>query len=294
MSRRDAAGLCAAVCLGLLAAGLGCGQAAAPAAQQTGAAQVQSVTPPPPAAPERLEVRVLAVHPHDPRAYTQGLVWHAGELFESTGQYGSSTVRRVRPETGEVLQRVDLPATQFGEGLALLPGPQGERLVQLTWQEGVAPIWDLKLQRQGEHRYEGEGWGLCFDGTRLVMSDGSDRLTLRDPATFAVQGELRVTREGVPVDQLNELECAAGAVWANVWHSDEIVRIDPASGRVTAVADASLLLSPGERLAAEVLNGIAYDPAGRRFFLTGKYWPKLFEVAFEPAAVGGGGGGGGR
>ncbi|HYH46006.1 MAG TPA: glutaminyl-peptide cyclotransferase, partial [Thermoanaerobaculia bacterium] len=190
---------------------------------------------------------------------------------------------RVRPATGEVLQSVSLPPNLFGEGLALIGDGEAGRLIQLTWQEGVAAIWDLSLTRRGEHRYQGEGWGLCFDGTRLVMSDGSDRLTLRDPASFAVLGELRVTREGIPVDQLNELECAGGAIWANIWHRDEIVRIDPASGRVTGVVDASRLLSPGERLAAEVLNGIAYDPEGKRFFLTGKYWPKLFEVVFEPA-----------
>jgi glutaminyl-peptide cyclotransferase len=235
-------------------------------------------------APQRLTARVVAVYPHDPKAYTQGLVWHGGELLESTGQYGSSTLRRVRPATGEVLQSVSLPPSQFGEGLALIGEGDAGRLVQLTWQEGIAPIWDLSLTRRGEHRYQGEGWGLCFDGTRLVMSDGSDRLTLRDPASFAVLGEVRVTREGVPVDQLNELECAGGAVWANIWHRDEIVRIDPASGRVTGVVDASRLLSPGERLAAEVLNGIAYDPGGKRFFVTGKYWPKLFEVVFEPPA----------
>ncbi len=267
------------------AAGLACGAAPASDASHASTGAAAEKAPAEPAAvpaPERLTVRVLAVHPHDSKAYTQGLVWHAGELFESTGLYGSSSVRRVRPATGEVLQRVALTENLFGEGLALV----GERLVQLTWQEGVAPIWDLQLVRQGEHRYQGEGWGLCFDGTRLVMSDGSDRLTLRDPATFAVLGEVRVTREGIPVDQLNELECAEGAVWANVWQRDEIVRIDPASGRVTGVVDASRLLPPGERLAAEVLNGIAYDPAGKRFFVTGKLWPKLFEVVFEPAPAG--------
>jgi glutamine cyclotransferase len=235
---------------------------------------------PPPDSPQRLEIRVLATRPHDPQAYTQGLLVHGGTLYESTGLYGSSSLRQVEPATGEVVRRIDLPADQFGEGLALA----GETLVQLTWREEVAPIWDLAtLTRKGEHRYQGEGWGLCFDGRRFYMSDGSDRLTVRDATTFAVVGEIKVTREGIPVDRLNELECAEGAVWANVYETDAIVRIDPATGKVTGVADGSNLLAPAERLAAEVMNGIAYDAEQKRFYITGKRWPKVFEVVFEPA-----------
>ncbi len=230
-------------------------------------------------APRRLAVRVVAVYPHDPEAFTQGLVWHRGALYESTGLYGSSTLRRVDLATGAVERRVDLPARLFGEGLALV----GARLVQLTWQEGLALSWDVeRFEPRGERRYQGEGWGLCYDGRRLVMSDGSGRLTFRDPESFAVIGELAVTVDGRPAERLNELECVGGEIWANVWGSGDVLRIDAASGRVTAVADASGLLSPLERAGTDVLNGIAHRPETGTFLLTGKLWPKLFEVAFEP------------
>jgi glutaminyl-peptide cyclotransferase len=246
--------------------------------------QTESQAPPPAAAkpiaaPERLKVKVLSTRPHDAGAYTQGLLFHGGSLFESTGLYGRSSLREVNPETGEVKRKVDLPRQYFGEGLAVA----GDRLIQLTWQEQKAFLYRLAdLQPAGELRYDGEGWGLCWDGSRLVMSDGSDRLTFRDAQTFAVLGEVRVTLGGRPVDQLNELECVEGAVYANVWQTDDIVRIDPASGKVTAVIDASGLLAPGERWRAEVLNGIAWDPARKTFLLTGKLWPKMFEVTFVP------------
>ncbi len=234
-------------------------------------------------APARLVARVVAAYPHDPKAFTQGLLWHGGALYESTGLYGESSLRRVELATGTVQKRVDLPSRLFGEGLALV----GDRLVQLTWQEEVALVWDVDtFARRGEHRYSGEGWGLCYDGRRLVMSDGSARLRLRDPQTFAVVGELAVTLDGQAVERLNELECAEGAVYANVLGSDSIVRIDPASGRVGAVVDASALLSPLERGGADVLNGIAYRPETGTFLVTGKLWPRLFEVVFEPAKEG--------
>jgi glutaminyl-peptide cyclotransferase len=230
-----------------------------------------------------LGLKVLAVHPHDPTCYTQGLVWHGGELYESCGQYGQSSLRRTDPATGAVRQRVAVPANDFAEGLALV----GERLLQLTWREGTALVYDRKsFGKTGELRYEGEGWGLCYDGKRLVMSDGSDRLTLRDPATFAViggMGELKVTREGVPVERLNELECVGDSIYANVWQTDEILRIDAATGRVTGSIDASGLLTPVERETADVLNGIAWNPETRRFWITGKDWPKTFEVEIVPA-----------
>lgn len=230
--------------------------------------------------PERLKVEVLAIVPHDPESYTQGLLWHAGSLYESAGQYGSSSLRRADPATGEVRQRVEVPPQYFAEGLALV----GDKLIQLTWEEQTALVYRLQdLQRAGEHRYEGSGWGLCHDGKRLVMSNGSSRLTFRDPETFAPLGQVVVTRAGVPVDRLNELECVDGAVWANVYLTDEILRIDPETGRVTAVVDASGLLTPAERAQAEVLNGIAYKPDTKTFLITGKYWPRLFEVRFVPA-----------
>jgi glutaminyl-peptide cyclotransferase len=228
---------------------------------------------------ERLTLLVKATHPHDPECYTQGLVWQDGELYESCGLYGKSSLRRVDPSTGAVRRQVEVPAADFAEGLALV----GERLLQLTWREGTLLSYDRKsFARTGETRYEGEGWGLCYDGRRLVMSDGSDRLSLRDPQSFAKTGEIQVTRDGIPVEQLNELECVGGAIWANVWQTDEILRIDPATGHVTGALDAAGLLSPAERQHTDVLNGIAWDPAKRRFWITGKLWPKMFEAEILP------------
>ncbi len=225
--------------------------------------------------PATLELEVVARYPHDPEAFTQGLVWHEGRLFESTGLEGRSTVREVELATGRVLRSESLPRTLFGEGLARV----GRRLVQITWQSGVAYVWDLeRFDRIAQHRYEGEGWGLCYDGTSLVMSDGSDTLTFRDPDTFAVRRTVRVTKLGRPARNLNELECVEGAVFANVWQTDEILRIDPTSGRVTGILRASGLLTPRERARADVLNGIAYIPETGRFLVTGKLWPTLFEV----------------
>lgn len=230
-------------------------------------------------APERLSVKVLSIRPHDAGAYTQGLLFHDGALFESAGLYGQSSLREVDPGTGEVKRQVRLPREYFAEGLALV----GNRLIQLTWQEEKAFVYGLSdFKPAGELRYDGEGWGLCWDGRRLVMTDGSDRLTFRDPQTFAVLGEVRVTLSGQPVDRLNELECVEGTVYANVWQTDDILRIDPATGKVTAVIDASGLLSPGERRTADVLNGIAWDPSRKTFLITGKLWPRMFEVTFAP------------
>jgi glutamine cyclotransferase len=233
----------------------------------------------------RLRVRVLARYPHDTEAFTQGLLLHGGELYESTGQYGRSSLRRVEVETGRVLAERPLPAEWFGEGLARVPGEGagGDRLIQLTWQEGVAPVWRLDgLERLGEHHYTGEGWGLCHDptvpGGRLVMSDGSARLTFRDPETFAETGAVAVTLEGRPVGLINELECVDGRVLANVLFSDNLLEIDPATGRVTALIQAAGLLTPAEARAADVLNGIAHDPADGTLLLTGKLWPWLFRV----------------
>jgi glutamine cyclotransferase len=223
---------------------------------------------------------VLATYPHDPEAFTQGLLWEQGRLFESTGLYGASTLREVVPETGEVVRSVELEARYFGEGLALVE----DRLIQLTWQEETAFVYDLAtFERVGTFSYEGEGWGLCFDGEVLYMSDGSATLTRRDPETFEVVGTVDVTLRGEPVALLNELECAQGSVYANVFTTNVIVRIDPASGQVRGVIDASALLRAEERARLTrdaVLNGIAYNPEADTFYLTGKLWPKLFEVRF--------------
>lgn len=231
-----------------------------------------------PGSVERLRARVLARYPHDPASFTQGLLWHDGSLYESTGLYGASRLRRLDPVGGGVLREVALAEELFGEGLARVD----DRLIQLTWQNGRGLIYDLEtFAAIGEVAYDGEGWGLCHDGAELWMSDGSSFLTRRDPRSFAVLGRRAVTSEGAPVGLLNELECAEGWVYANVLDSDRILRIDPRSGEVRALIDASGLLTAGERSQAGVLNGIAYDPGSETFYVTGKNWPWLFAVVFE-------------
>ncbi len=231
---------------------------------------------------QRLSIKVLAVYPHDPGAFTQGLVWDGGVLYESTGLYGKSSLRRVEPMSGEVLERSAVDPNLFGEGLALV----GDRLLQLTWKAGIALVYDLaSLQPIDEYGFNGQGWGLAYDGRRLVMSDGTNRLTFRDLDDFRWLSTLEVTLAGRPVNQLNELEFASGDLYANVWGEERIVRIDPDSGEVEAVIDASSLLSPDEKSRVDVLNGIAYDPVSRTFWLTGKFWNKMFQVVFESASA---------
>lgn len=228
---------------------------------------------------QKLQVRVLAELPHDEEAFTQGLLWHDGKLYESTGLHGRSTLRRVDPASGRVERSVTLPEELFAEGLARI----GDRLVQLTWRRGEARYYDLesfRLERRASYR--GEGWGLCFDGRELVMSDGSSVLARRDPDSFAEIDRLAVRLDGRPVGRLNELECAEGWIYANVWQSESILRIDPGSGAVVAVIDAAPLRRrfrepPG---ADAVLNGIAYRDDTATFLVTGKLWPLVFEVVF--------------
>jgi glutaminyl-peptide cyclotransferase len=230
---------------------------------------------------ERLRVRVVRRLPHQRDAFTQGLVYDDGELYESTGLRGASSLRRVDLETGAVLRRRDLHKDLFAEGLALA----GDHLYLLTWQEERLLVFrraDFAPVR--EYRYQGEGWGLCHDGRQLVMSDGTDRLRFRDPDSFTVQREVHVRLDGRPVRELNELECVDGAVWANQWGKERLLRIDPRTGAVTAVADVRGLLTDDERDGTDVMNGIAWMPDTGHFLLTGKYWPWLFEVTFEPAA----------
>jgi glutaminyl-peptide cyclotransferase len=230
--------------------------------------------------PQRLRVEVLETRPHDNTAFTQGFELADGVLYEGTGLVGRSSVRATDPVTGAVRQRVDLPAPLFGEGITVV----GQRIWQLTWRDGVAIERDrATLAELRRVRYPGEGWGLCHDGTRLVMSDGSDRLQFRSPSTFELVGEVRARLPGGAVGQLNELECVAGAVWANVWRTDRIVRIDPTSGAVTGVVDAAGLLPEADRAGADVLNGIAALPGGAEFLITGKFWPHTFRVRFVPA-----------
>lgn len=230
--------------------------------------------------PQALRVRVLRTFPHDRGAFTQGLLYHDGKLYESTGLLGRSTVRRVDLQSGTVEAQVALDAALFGEGLARVGG----LLFQLTWQNGRALVFSLdSLRNEHELTYDGEGWGLCYDGKQLVMSDGSDRLALRDPRTFAKTGEIRVHQAGgQPFTRLNELECANGAIYANIWQKEHIARIDPRTGEVTALIDASGLLTPEEARGVDVMNGIAHVPGSSRFLLTGKFWPRVFEVEFVP------------
>lgn len=229
-----------------------------------------------------LTVEVVETYPHDPAAFTQGLELHDGVLYEGTGRYGESQMRIVELETGSVISQVSLAETVFGEGITIVE----DQIWQLTWKEGFAIRRERDTLNELEHvPYEGEGWGLCYDqdADRLVMSDGSAKLTFRDPETFDPTGTVEVTRDGAPLLQINELECVAGQVWANVWQTDQIVRIDPATGEVGAVVDASGLLTEAEAAAADVLNGIAAVPDGDTFLVTGKLWPHLFEVRFVPA-----------
>ncbi|NBC96451.1 MAG: glutaminyl-peptide cyclotransferase [Deinococcus-Thermus bacterium] len=234
------------------------------------------------APPRELQVEEVARYPHDAGAFTQGLLWHDGALYESTGLYGRSSLRRVRLGDGEVRAIRYLPDDVFGEGLARV----GDELVQLTWRAGVAYRWPVDGFERGEppletHVYEGEGWGLCHDGARLVMSDGSATLTFRDPATFAVLDTVTVALDGEPLARLNELACVGDAVWANVWQDDRIVRIDPSDGRVTAWLDLADLLPDAERerLGPDaVLNGIAWREDTETLLVTGKLWPVLVEL----------------
>ncbi len=230
---------------------------------------------------QQLDVRVVTTHPHDQGAYTQGLEADGVDRYiESTGRYGRSQLRRVELTTGAVVQQHDLDSEEFAEGVTRID----DRLIQLTWREGVAHIYDATtFEPTGTFTYDTEGWGLCFDGDRLVMSDGTDTLFFRDPDTFEIEGEVAVRLEGAPVERLNELECVDGTVYANIYRTDRIVQIDPATGAVLAEVDASGLLSADDAAGADVLNGIAWVPERQVFLLTGKLWPTLFEVTFEPA-----------
>jgi glutaminyl-peptide cyclotransferase len=230
---------------------------------------------------ERLRVEVIERRPHDPDAFTQGFEQDYENLYESTGLYGESSVRRVDPETGEVRDRFDLPDDQFGEGLTLADG----RLIVLTWREGIAHVLHpASLDPITTFRYDTEGWGICADLFDIYMSDGTSTIYVRDLETFEETRRIQVTLEGEPVDQLNELECHPDGIYANVWHTETILRIDPETGEVRSVIDASGLLEDGEvRDPEAVLNGIAYDLYHHTFLLTGKLWPAMFEVRFVPA-----------
>lgn len=223
---------------------------------------------------------IVNEYPHDPGAYTQGLYFEDGSLFEGTGRYGQSALRQVELETGRVVRQVDLPSWLFGEGVAALGG----LVYQLTWEARVGFIYDpATFERRGRFSYDTEGWGLTHDGRYLIMSDGSSVLSFRDPQSFAEVRRVRVFDRSGAIEALNELEFINGRVWANVWHRDDILQIDPESGAVVGRIDLTGLLGDDYPLDSEgVLNGIAYDSAGDRIFVTGKLWPRIFEIRVVP------------
>jgi glutamine cyclotransferase len=223
---------------------------------------------------------VVHAWPHDSAAFTQGLVFLHGEFLESTGLNGESTLREVELESGRVLRKISIPPEYFAEGLTVI----GARVYQLTWHAHKGFIYDVaSLHLEGEFSYDGEGWGLTTDGRWLILSDGTNRIRYLDPATFHVARTISVTLSGRPLMRLNELEWIRGEIFANVWETDEIVRIDPSSGDVRGIVDLYGLLPSSERSPdTDVLNGIAFDPAGQRLFVTGKRWPKIFEVRLIP------------
>lgn len=226
---------------------------------------------------QRIQAEVLNRYPHDPQAFTQGLLVHDGTLYESTGLEGQSEIRRVDLVTGRVLDRASFDAREFGEGLAVWQ----DELIGLTWTSGVARRWRLRdFAPAGLWRYEGQGWGLTSDGEQIIQSDGSARLHFRDPQTFALRRSITVTLSGRPLDRLNELEFIDGLVWANIWMSPQIALINPADGRVVALMDLTILArESGARDLDAVANGIAWDASARRLFVTGKLWPTLFEIS---------------
>jgi glutamine cyclotransferase len=226
---------------------------------------------------QELRTEIFARYPHDPSSFTEGLAWTDDGLIESLGLTGESSVRKVDLRSGQPQRSRSLPDDVFGEGVAVV----GAELYQLSWHGGRGFIWDAeRLELVRTFSYSGEGWGLCFDGSMLVMSDGSDMLYFREPETFQVERTIHVTLSGKPLYRINELECAEGRIYANVWRTGFIARIDPNTGQVDARIRATDLLSQGEADQADVLNGIAYIASTGHFLVTGKLWPWVFEVTW--------------
>jgi glutamine cyclotransferase len=224
--------------------------------------------------------KVANTFPHQQGAFTQGLAWHDRLLYESTGGYGTSALREVNPETGQELRRIPLDRRVFGEGLCVW----GDRIYQITWRQGTGLVFDRQTLRVlQQFHYAGEGWGLTHDGTHLIMSNGSSTLQFLDPRTYRVVKRLPVRANGRPLRKLNELEYVGQEIWSNVWHTDRIARISPSTGDVVGWVDLTGLMPRSElRHKEQVLNGIAYDPENKRLFVTGKQWPKLFEIQLVP------------
>lgn len=227
------------------------------------------------------DYRVVRSFSHNTGAFTQGLVFYEGKLYESTGQYGSSSLRQVELETGFVVQIKQIAPDRFGEGIAVI----GDRVFMVTWRSHTGFIFDREsFAVLGEFSYSGEGWGLTCDGERLIMSDGTSTLRYLDPVTFQETGTVTVTLGGTPLLNLNELEYVQGEIWANVWRADRIARISPETGQVIGWIDLTGLLNPGDWTeSVDVLNGIAFDSETGRIFVTGKLWPQLFEIELIPA-----------
>lgn len=227
--------------------------------------------------------RVLQSYPHDRAAFTQGLVYQDGVLYESTGLYGRSSLRTVELKTGKVLRQVPVAAEYFAEGLALVD----TRLIQLTWQSHIGFVYAKDtFEQTGTFDYPTEGWGLAYDGTRLIMSDGTSTLHMLDPQTLKELDQLQVTADGEPVMMLNELEMVDGELWANIWQTDRIARIDLEDGQVIGWIDLSGLLTDEDRSEpVDVLNGIAYDASSKSLYVTGKLWPRLFQIELVPQAT---------
>ncbi|MBA4760390.1 glutaminyl-peptide cyclotransferase [Sphingomonas sp.] len=266
-------GIIAGAALAILAA-------AAPVVSAPGPTQTTAPAPAPTEVPVEA-ARILATHPHDSSAFTQGLFFADGALFESTGQHGESVVREVDLLTGKVRREVRLPREYFGEGST----GWGDTIISLTWKHGKAFRWDRRTLRQiGTFSYSGEGWGLTQDGKSLILSDGTPELRFIDPVTFAEQRRITVTYQGRPIRRLNELEYVRGEILANIWHQDLIVRIDPATGVITGVIDLRDLAAAVPVTDSEsVLNGIAYDEKTGKLYVTGKNWPSLYEIALPTA-----------
>ena len=265
----------------LLFVGVGCqpqsaSNGGAPPATSTAAALPSATPVATPEAPTLYTFEVVNSWPHDKKAFTQGLIFHDGSLLESTGQYGESTLRRVELKSGKVKKKIDVGKQFFAEGITLFNG----KVYQLTWQNRKGFVYDAaSLNREKEFYLDGDGWGLTHDGESLILSDGSDQLRFIDPETFKVKRTIKVADRGKPIRELNELEYVKGEIFANVWHDDRIARIDPRDGRVVGWIDLKGLLPANQITDGEaVLNGIAYDEAGDRLFVTGKLWPKLFEI----------------
>jgi glutamine cyclotransferase len=245
-------------------------------------------TPSPPATPTEaftpvMTYEVLNVFPHDPQAFTQGLIYHEGYLYESTGLYGESSLRQVQLETGEVLRKIDLSEEYFAEGLALYE----DRLFQLTWHERTGFIYGLDdFSLLDQFDYQTEGWGLTHDGEHLIMSDGTNNLYFLDLNTLQITETVEVTFMGEEIVRLNELEYIRGEIYANIWQTDKIVRIDPTTGEVLGWIDLRGILPEELRTSeTDVLNGIAYDPENSRLFVTGKRWPELYEIRLLPSTL---------